>query len=90
MVQAHTHTHDVGLLSECCENLLLPLLNKEAAVAYGRTEYSNAGNLSRDREGKKVESGRCHVAAEGEKHQNFTSRPQPHGNTQINNRNGLV
>ena len=34
----------------------------------GRIYYSKAGNPSRDREGKKAESGRRHVAAEGEKH----------------------
>ena len=51
---------------------LLPLVNKEVALTYGRAEYSKAGNLSRDRGGKKVGSGRCHVATEGEGHWNLT------------------
>ena len=34
-------------------------------------------------------SERCHVAAERERHQNLTSRPQPRGDTKIN-RNGLI
>ena len=38
---------DVGLPSVCCEYVLLPLANKEAASAYGRAEYCQAG---RDRE----------------------------------------
>ena len=29
---------DVGV-SACCEYVLLPLVNKEAALAYGRAEY---------------------------------------------------
>ena len=37
--------------------------------------YLNAGR-------KKVESG-SYVAAEGERHQDLTSRPQPHGDTLI-------
>ena len=57
---------DVGFPSVCCEYVLLPLVNKEAALAYGKAEYSKAGNPSRDRGGKKAESDRCHVAAKGE------------------------
>ena len=45
-------------------NVLLPLVNKEAALAYDRAEYIKAGNPSRDRGGKKMESGTLHVAAQ--------------------------
>ena len=45
-------------------NVLLPLANKETASAHGRAEYSKVGNPSRDRGGKKAESGRHHVAAQ--------------------------
>ena len=38
---------------------------------------------------KKAESEKHHVAAEGERSWNLTSRPQPHGDTRIN-RNGLI
>ena len=31
---------DVGFPSVCCECVLLPLVNKEATLAYGRAEYS--------------------------------------------------
>ena len=31
---------DVGFPSVCCEYVLLSLVNKEAALAYGRAEYS--------------------------------------------------
>lgn len=54
---------------------LLPLVNREAALVYGR-----AGNPGRDREGKKVESRICHVATEGERCQNITGKSQSRGN----------
>ena len=53
---------DVRFPSVCCEYILLPLVNKEASLAYGRAEYSKVGNPSRDKGGKKVESGRRHGA----------------------------
>ena len=34
---------DVGFPSVCCNMFLLPLTNKEATLAYGRAEYSQAG-----------------------------------------------
>ena len=34
---------DVGFHSVCYEYVLLPLVNKEAALAYSRAEYSQAG-----------------------------------------------
>ena len=37
-------------------------VDKKAGLAYGRVDYSKAGNLSRGGGGKKVESGRGHVA----------------------------
>ena len=43
--------------SICYEYVLLPLVNKEAALTYGRAEYNKVGNSSRDRGGKKAESG---------------------------------
>ena len=57
----------VGFTSVFCEYVLLLLVNKEAALAYGRAEYSKAENPSRDRGRKKVGSKRCHVAAKREK-----------------------
>ena len=47
---------EVGCPFVCCEFVLLPLVNKDSALTYGRAEYNKAGNLSRDRGGKKVES----------------------------------
>ena len=66
--QPDTYLDDVGFPSVCCKYVLLPLVNKESALAYGRAEYSKVGNPSRDRGGKKAESGRHHVNAEGERH----------------------
>ena len=54
----------MGFPSVCYKCVLLPLFNKEAALSYGRTEYSKAGDPSRDRGGRKVESGRLHVATQ--------------------------
>ena len=59
----------------CCEYVLLSLVNKVDALAFGRAEYSKTGNPSRDGRGKKVESGRRHAAAKGERHQSFTGEP---------------
>ena len=39
---------DMGCPSVCCEYVLLPLVDKEAALSYGRAEYSKLGNSSRD------------------------------------------
>ena len=52
----------VGFPSVCCEYILLSLVNKEAALTYGKAEYSKAINPSRGRGGKKTESGRRQVA----------------------------
>ena len=49
-------------------NVLLPLVNKEAALAYGKAEYSKVGNSNRDRGAKKADSERCHVVAEEKRH----------------------
>ena len=73
----------MGFSSVCCKYVLLPLVNKEAALAYGRAEYSKVGNPSRNRGGKKVESGKRHVAAEGEGCQNLTGKPQPCSETRL-------
>ena len=55
-INASQHSHcDVGFPSVCGEYVLLPLVNKEVALAYGRTEYFKTSNSSRDRGGKKVE-----------------------------------
>ena len=48
---------DVGFPFVCCEYVLLPLVNNETALVYGRAEYSKMGNPNRDRGGKKAESG---------------------------------
>ena len=34
---------DVGVPAICCEYVSLSLANKEAVLAYGRAEYSQAG-----------------------------------------------
>ena len=39
---------DVGFPSACSEYVLLPLVEKEAASAYGRTEYSQPGRDERE------------------------------------------
>ena len=49
----------MGFSSECCEYVLLALVNKDTVLAYGRVEFSKVGNPGRDRGGKKMESGRC-------------------------------
>ena len=41
---------DVGFPSVCDEYVLLPLVNKEAASAYGRAEYIQSGRIQRERE----------------------------------------
>ena len=72
----------MGLPSVCYEYVLLPLVNKEFALASGKAEYSKVGNLSRDREGTKAKLDRCHVAAKGERCQNLTlGKSQPPGDT---------
>ena len=58
---------DVGFPSVCYEYALFSLVNKEAILVYGRAKYSKAGNPSKDRGGKKVNSDRYRVAAEGER-----------------------
>ena len=60
---------NVGFTSVWCKYVLLSLVNKEAALAYSKTEYTNVGIPSRDRGGTKVKSMRCHAIAEGEGHQ---------------------
>ena len=37
------YSNNVGFPSVCYEYVLLPLVNKEAASAYSRAEYSQAG-----------------------------------------------
>ena len=46
---------DVGCPSVCCDCVLQPLGNKEAALAYGRVEYSEAGNPNKEKREKKME-----------------------------------
>lgn len=70
-------------------NVLLPLVNKETALAYGREKYSKAGNPRRDRGGNKAGSGRYHEAAKGDRCWKLTGKPQPSGDAQIK-RNGLI
>ena len=70
----------------CCEYVLLPLINKEDALA-SRIELGRKIKLNAER--KKVETGRYHVTAEGEGYQNIISKSQPHGDTQIN-RSGII
>ena len=40
------HIIELGFPSVCCEYVLLPLVNNEAALAYGRTEYRYVGKLN--------------------------------------------
>ena len=83
---------DVGFPFICCEYVSLPLVNKEAASAYGKAEYSQAGNPNRERE---RERKRERVGAVREttcswrKTLEHTGRQQPHGDTHIN-RNGFI
>ena len=72
---------DVRFFSLSCEYVLLPLVNKKAVLACGKSKL-NTGR-------KKGESGRCHVTAKGERQQKLTGKPQLCGDTQIN-RNGLI
>ena len=58
--------------SVCCEYVLLPLVNKEVALAYSRAEYSKAKIPSSDRDEMKAESGRRHVVAKGERLQKLS------------------
>ena len=69
----------MGFPSVCCEYGLLPLVNKEATLAYVRAEYSKAGNPSQDRGRKKAVSG--NVITEEERRQNITGKLQPHSDT---------
>lgn len=39
---------DLGYPSVCCEYVLLPLVNKEAALSQGKAEYSLVGNPNRE------------------------------------------
>ena len=65
-------------------------MNKEAAWAYDRAEYSKAEISSIDRGEKKVESGRGHVAAKGDRCPRILLvNHEPRGKIQIN-RNGLI
>lgn len=69
--------YDMGFPSICCKYILLPFVNKEAASAYSRAEYSQAG---RNIERVWGELERYHVAAEREGHVGtLLWRPQPHG-----------
>lgn len=54
--------------------VLLPLVNKETTLAYGRAEHSKKGKTKLNAGRKKVESGRRHVAAEG-----WPQKPQTRG-----------
>ena len=58
----------MGFPSVCYEYILLPLVIKEAVSVNGLVELSQMGNLNRDIERKQVESGKCHVAAEGDRY----------------------
>ena len=69
--------NDVGFPSVFCEYVLLPLVNKEAVLAYGREEYGKAGNPSIDRRGKKAESESCHVATQEARCE--VTNHEPHG-----------
>ena len=68
---------------------LLPLVNKEAALAYSKAEYSQAGNPNRDKQREQDESRKHHATDEEERCWNLTGKLQPCGDTQIN-RNGLI
>lgn len=70
------------LLYICC---FYWLMNK-AALVYIRAEYSQAG---KDIEREQAESGSHNVAAIERHARTLPSRPQPHGNTQID-RNWLI
>lgn len=85
----HGLVDDLVFVSLCCEYVLLELVNKEAPLGYGRSEYIKTENPSRDRGEKRTELERHHVAAKGERCQNLTGKPWTHDDTWIN-RNGLL
>ena len=47
----------MGFPSVCYEYVLLLLINKEAALAYGRTEYGKAGNPAEIEEKRRQSQG---------------------------------
>ena len=53
----------MGFPSVCCEYVLLPLVNKEAASAYGRVNIARLEEIEREQ----AEPRRRHVAAEGDR-----------------------
>ena len=55
----------MGFPFVCYKYILLPLVNKDAALAYSRADYNQD---ERDIEREKVESKRYHVAAKGGRH----------------------
>ena len=75
----------MGFPSGCCEYVLLPLVNKEAALGLLKCRIGQGGN-SKQIEKEKRQSQRAgvyQILAEP------CSRPRPHGDAQIN-RDGLT
>ena len=60
------------------------LMNKETALAYSKAELSQAGTTKLNAMGKKAESERSHVVPLETNAGTLPSKPQLHGNTQIN------
>ena len=78
----------MGCSSVCCEYVSLPLVNKEAALAYDKTEYSQAGrDISKVSGVREMPCSYCRRQMPeiyGMRHGS-----EPHGDLQIN-RNGLI
>ena len=69
-------------------NVLLPLVNKKAALGLWQHGIERVGNSKQRRAERKAESERCHVAPPETESRTLAHKPQPHGNTKIN-RNGF-
>ena len=80
---------DLGFPSVCCECILLPLFNKEAALGLwqGRIEQ---GRNSKQRQRRKESGVRLHLSAEGDRCPGILLvNYKSHGKIQ-NKRNGLM
>ena len=75
----------MGFPSVCCEYVLLPLVNKETALLYGRAEYNQPGRDYRESR----QSQRDVSLPKDTDVSTLPGKPQPSGNTQ-NNRNRLI
>ena len=73
----------MGFPSVCCKYVLLPLVNKDAALANGRAEQTQVG-----KQGERMQNQSYAIQLQ-EKDVRTLPVPQSHGDTQMN-RNGLI